>query len=150
MSGTVTGHLYPGSMTSTYSITPLGPWPVSMFRREPELGQMFAVDRDGSPARPVLAYTSLGEFKALEHRLQGDGLDRPRARRRTEAAFRYLGHETTRRFAETRNLRHRDGDHPLALPVELAGEEAHRLALSPGLPEWEDGQRAGELFEVLD
>lgn len=135
---------------ATYTMTAHGPWPVNRGEREPHVGEMFALMRDGAAARSVLAFVPLSEFDGLLRDLEREGLNKDVAFARTRAVLQHVGAAEARRWAESGSLRHRDGDHALLVPVTLDLPSHRTLARSPGLPLCEAGDQIGEAFEVHD
>lgn len=135
---------------ATYILIAKGPWHVPQQRREPDVGEMFAVLRDGQRVRSVLAWVPEGEYVGLRGDLERGGMDEEDAERRARAVLRYIAAEATRSLAETGNLKHRDSDQALPLAVTLDPPSHRELARSSDLPMYEQDDQVGEPFEVDD
>lgn len=137
-------------VVATYTLIAEGSWPVPRQRREPDVGEMFVMFRDGEQVRSVLAYAPLGEYVGLRRDLERGGMNEEDAERRARAVLRYVAANEARRWAETGCLKHRDGDQALPVPVTVDLPSHRTLARSPELPMYEPGDQIGEAFDVDD
>ena len=135
---------------ATYIVTAEGDWPANAPPHEPYVGEMFGVTRDGESVRSVLATDHLASLIGLEGDLRRRGYSENKAKTRARDAFRQLGAEEARRYVTARNLKYRDDDTPLNVPVELGSPKARSLAMAQDLRHYEPGGQVGDAFEVED